>query len=172
VSTSSFGDVFFHQILRDASEQYLAVISKTAIRVFGLDGTEKTVTAAAGAFNYLTSVVSAKSDIRAASIADYTFISNTKAVPAMSASLAPAVARPAANEALVWVKTASYGQRYTLNVNSQQVTVSTAAAPVVTSGVTNTENRISTAEIASQLRGALLGGPALTLTPDGIGHQP
>ena len=164
VSTTAFGDVYFHQILRDADEQYLVVISKTAIRVFGLDGVEKTVTAASGAFNYLSSVVSAKSDIRAASIADYTFISNTKAVPAMGASLAPAVARPAAHEALAWVKAANYGQRYVLNVNGQQVTVTTAVAPVIVSGATTTENRINTAEIASQLRGALVGGPALTLT--------
>jgi len=164
VSTSSFGDVYFHQILRDADEQYLVVISKTAIRVFDLAGAEKTVTAATGAYTYLSTVVSAKSDIRAASIADYTFISNTKKVPAMDAAVAPAVARPAVHEALVWVKAANYGQRYALNVNGQQATVTTAVAPVVVSGSTTTENRISTAEIASQLRGALLGGPATALT--------
>jgi hypothetical protein len=164
VSTTSFGDVLFHSILRDSTEQYLAVIAKTAIRVFALDGTEKTVTAAAGAYSYLSTVASAKADIRAASIADYTFISNTKAVPAMNAAVAPAVARPASNEALVWVKGANYGQKYILNVNSQQVTVTTAVAPVVVSGATTTEYRISTAEIASQLRGALLGGPVTALT--------
>ncbi len=167
VSTTSFGDVFFHQILRDATEQYLAVISKTAIRVFDLTGVERTVTVASGAFSYLSSVVSAKADIRAASIADYTFISNTKAVPAMDTALAPAVARPAANEALVWVKAANYGQRYTLNINSQQVTVSTAVAPVVVNGSTTTENRVGTAEIAARLRGALLGGAPSAITVQG-----
>jgi hypothetical protein len=164
VSTTSFGDVFFHQILRDATEQYLAVISKTAIRVFDLTGVERTVTVASGAFSYLSSVVSAKADIRAASIADYTFISNTKAVPAMDTALAPAVARPAANEALVWVKAANYGQRYTLNINSQQVTVATAVAPVVVTGSLTIENRISSAEIAAQLRAAMLFGAATALT--------
>lgn len=164
VSTTSFGDVFFHQILRDATEQYLAVISKTAIRVFDLTGVERTVTVASGAFSYLSSVVSAKADIRAASIADYTFISNTKAVPAMDTALAPAVARPAANEALVWVKAANYGQRYTLNINSQQVTVTTAVAPVMVSGSLTIENRISSADIAAQLRAAMLFGAATALT--------
>jgi hypothetical protein len=163
VSNSSFGDVYFHQILRDAGEKYLVVVGKTAIKVFDLEGNEKTVNAPSG-YGYLSSVVSAKSDIRAATIADYTFISNTKAVPAMDASLAPAVARPAAHEALVWVKAANYGQKYIVNVNSSQVTISTAVAPVVVSGATTTENRISTAEIASQIRGALVGGPVLTLT--------
>ena len=167
VSTSSFGDaseVFFHQIQRDADEQYLVVITATAIRVFDLAGAEKTVTVASGAFSYFAGIASVRADIRAASIADYTFISNVKALPAMNAALAPAVARPATNEALVWVKAANYGQRYTLNVNSQQVTVTTAVAPVVVAGSTTTENRISTAEVAARLRGALLGGAATGIT--------
>jgi hypothetical protein len=167
VSTSSFGDaseVFFHQIQRDADEQYLVVITFTAIRVFDLTGAEKTVTVASGAFSYFSGIASVRSDIRAASIADYTFISNVKALPAMNAAVAPAVARPATNEALVWVKAANYGQRYTLNVNSQQVTVTTAVAAVVVSGSTTTENRISTADIAARLRGALLGGAASAIT--------
>lgn len=167
VSTSLFGDVAFHQIQRDTDEQYLVVISKTAIRVFDLAGVEKTVTAASGAYNYLSSVVSAQSDIRAATIADYTFISNTKAVPALTADLAPATARPASNEALVWVKAANYGQTYRVNVNGTVATVTTAVAPVITSGTTVTENRISAAEIASKIRGALIGGPVLTRTVTG-----
>lgn len=167
VSTTAFGDVFFHPILRDADEQYLAVISKAAIRVFGLDGVEKTVTVASGALDYLASVVSAKSDIRAASIADYTFISNTKAVPAMDAALAPAVARPAAHEALVWVKAANYGQTYRVNVNGTLATVQTAVAPVVVSGTTTTENRISTADIAESIKTALAGVTGVSIARSG-----
>jgi hypothetical protein len=163
VSTASFGDVYFHQILRDTDEQYLVVIGKTAIKVFGLDGSPKTVTAPYG-YGYLSSVVSAKKDIRAATIADYTFVSNTKAIPAMDAALAPKVARPSVHEALVWIKAANYGQTYRLLVNSVQATVATSVAPVIVSGTTTTENRISTAEIASQLRGLLVGGPVTALT--------
>jgi hypothetical protein len=169
VSTSSFGDaseVFFHQIQRDADEQYLVVITFSAIRVFDLTGAEKTVTVASGAFSYFSGIASVRSDIRAASIADYTFISNVKALPAMDAAVAPAIARPAAHESLAWVKAANYGQRYTLNVNNQQVTVTTPVAPVVVSGSLTIENRISTGDIAAQLRAALLygGATALTLT--------
>ena len=167
VSTSLFGDVTFHQIQRDTDEQYLVVISKTAIRVFDLAGVEKTVTAASGAYSYLSSVVSAQADIRAATIADYTFISNTKAVPAMSASLAPATARPATNEALVWVKAANYGQTYRVNVNGTVATVTTAVAPVITSGSTVTENRISAADIAESIRTALAGVTAVTIVRSG-----
>ena len=167
VSTSSFGDVYFHQILRDADEQYLVVVSKTAIRVFDLAGNEKTVTAATGAYSYLSTVVSAKRDIRAASIADYTFISNTKKVPAMDTALAPATARPATHEALVWVKAANYGQTYKVNVNGTLATVTTAVAPVIVSGTTTTENRISTEDIAESIKTALAGVTGVTIVRSG-----
>ena len=167
VSNTSFGDVYFHSILRDSSEQYLVVISSSSIRVFDLAGNEKTVTPAAGAYSYLSTVTSAKSDIRAASIADYTFVSNVKKVPAMSASLAPAVARPAAHEALVWVKAANYGQTYKVNVNGTQAQVQTAVAPVIVSGTTTTENRISTEDIASSLQSALSGVSGVSITRKG-----
>ena len=163
VSTTSFGDVYFHQILRDAGEKYLVVIGKTAIKVYDLDGNQKTVSAPYG-YSYFNSVVSAKSDIRAASIADYTFISNTKTVPAMDTVVAPATARPAAHEALVWVKAANYGQTYKVNVNGTLATVTTPVAPVVVSGSTTTENRISTEEIAADIRTALAGVTAVTIT--------
>lgn len=166
VSNTSFGDVYFHQILRDSGEKYLVVIGKTAIKVFDLAGNEKTVNAPSG-YGYLASVVSAKSDIRAATIADYTFISNTKAVPAMDASLAPAVARPAAHEALVWVKAANYGQTYKVNLNGTQASIQTAVAPVVVSGGTTTENRISTEDIADSIKTALAGVSGVTITRKG-----
>jgi len=163
VSTTPFGDVLIHQIQRDADEQYLVVISKTQIRVFDLQGGEKTVIAAAGAFSYLSTVTSASRDIRAATVADYTFISNTATVPAMDSAVAPAVARPAAHEALVWVKAANYGQNYKVNVNGTQAAVETAVAPVVVSGTTTTTNRISTEEIAEQLRTGLTGATGVAV---------
>ena len=167
VSTSTFGDVFFHQILRDSGEKYLVVIGKTAIKVFDLDGNEKTVNAATGAYNYLNSVVSAKTDIRAATIADFTFISNTKAVPAMTSDTAPATARPAAHECLIWVKAANYGQKYEVNVNGTLATVETAVAPVVVSGSTTTEHRIDTATIATNIISGLSGVSGVTFTRSG-----
>jgi hypothetical protein len=162
VSTTSFGDVYFHQILRDSAEKYLVVVGKTAIKVFELDGTEKTVSAPYG-YGYLSSVVSAKSDIRAATIADYTFISNTKAVPAMDAALAPVVARPSTHEALVWVKAANYGQTYKVNLNGTQATITTAVAAVVVSGTTTVENRISSEDIAASIRSALTSVSGVTI---------
>jgi hypothetical protein len=166
VSTTSFGDVYFHQILRDSTEKYLVVIGKTVIKVFDLEGNEKTVNAPYG-YSYLSSVVSAKSDIRAATIADYTFISNTKAVPAMSTALAPVTPRPATHEALVWIKAANYGQTYKVNVNGTQATIVTAVAAVVVNGTTTTENRISTEDIAASVVSALGSVSGVTIARQG-----
>ena len=150
VSNTDFGDAFIHSILRDNVEEYLAVITSTGIQVFDLDGVAQTVNAPGG-YSYLSSVTDARSHVRAVTIADYTFVSNTKTSPAMNTATAPATARPAAHEALIWVKAANYGQKYTVNINGSNVDVQTAVAPVVTSGTTVTENRISTAEIAENI---------------------
>ena len=150
VSNTDFGDAFIHSILRDNVEEFLAVISNNQIRVFDLDGAAQTVNAPGG-YGYLTSVTDARAQIRAVTIADFTFVTNTNTAPAMQATLAPATARPAAHEALIWVRAANYGQTYTINVNGRQSQVQTAVAPVVTSGTTVTENRISSEDIAANL---------------------
>jgi hypothetical protein len=168
ISTTDLGDVFVHSVLRDSSEKYLVVISKTAIRVFDLAGAEYTVTAASGAYSYLSSVVSAKSDIRAVSIGDYTFISNVKALPGMDAALlAPQIARPATHEALVWVKAANYGQKYTVTLNGTTVDVTTATAAVIVAGSTVTEVKISAAEIAENIKTGLAGVSGVTIDRSG-----
>ena len=168
ISTTDLGDIYIHPILRDSDEKYLAVVSKTAIRVFDLAGVEYTVSAAAGAYTYLSSVVSAKSDIRAATIADYTFISNVKALPEMdSALLAPQTARPAAHEALIWIKAANYGQKYRVTVNGTTVEVTTATAAVIVAGSVVTEVKISAAEIAENIKTGLASVSGVTITRTG-----
>jgi hypothetical protein len=161
VSTTPFGDAFIHTILRDNTEEYLAVITRTGIRVFDLQGNEKTVNAPGG-YGYLASVTDARQQIRAQSIADYSFILNTNTATAMNPAVAPKTARPAVHEALVWVKAANYGQTYKVNVNGKEATVTTAVAPVVSSGTTVTENRISSAEIAQKIKESLEAAPAVT----------
>ena len=157
VSSSSLGDCFVHTILRDQQEEYLAVISKDAIQVFDLDGNAKTVTADGGAYDYLDSVTDAKTDIRAVTIADFTWITNTKVETAMDTAVAPATARPKEYECLVWVKQAVYGNKYKLNVNGTAVEVTTPVAAVVVDGDTVKENRISSEEIAQALMDGISG---------------
>ncbi len=166
VSSTPFGDVAFHQIERDRTERYLVVIGKSAVQVFDLDGLPRTVTAPSG-YGYLSSVQAPSSDIRAATIADFTFISNTRAVPAMATPVAPATARPTAHECLVWVKAANYGQTYRVNINGTEAAVTTPVAAVVVQGSTTTENRISSETIAEAIRTALAGVAGVTITRSG-----
>lgn len=166
ISSASLGDVFFHSILRDSSEKYLVVIAKTAVRVFDLNGIEKTVSAPSG-YGYLSTVVNCAADIRCASIGDFTFISSVRRLPAMAPGLSPATPRPATNEALVWVRAANYGQTYRVSVNGALAVVTTPVQPVVTSGNTVTENRISTADIAESIKTALSGVSGVSIAREG-----
>ena len=157
VSTTSFGDAFFHTILRDSEEEYLAVITKDDIKVFDLDGVQQTVNEDTDAYDYLDSVTDARQQIRAVTIADYTFVTNTNTVTAMDTATAPENARPNAHECLIWVKQAVYGNRYVVNINGTECSVETPVAAVVTNGSTVTENRISSEEIAQNLMTCLDG---------------
>jgi len=169
VSATPFGDAFIHTILRDRTEEYLAVITKMGIRVFDLQGAEKTVNAPGG-YGYLSSVTDARQQIRAQSIADYTFVLNTTKATAMNPAVSPVMPRPTVHEALVWIRAANYGETYKVNVNGKEATVTTAVQPVVTSGTVVTENRISSAEIAEKIKEALEAAPAIagvTITRSG-----
>ena len=65
VSSTPFGDAFFHSILRDQKEEYLSVISSSGIKVFDLDGKEYSVTTGGSGYSYLSSVTDARQQIRA-----------------------------------------------------------------------------------------------------------
>jgi len=157
VSSTSLGDVFVHAILRDRSERYLAVISNSTVKVFDLDGVAQTVSAPSG-YGYLSGVTDAKRQLRCGTVADYTFVASALKVVAMDAAVAPAVARPAANEALVWVKAANYGQSYRVNVNGTLATVTTT---------TTAGTAISTADIAEQIKTALAGVAGVSIARAG-----
>jgi len=154
VSDTPFGDAFFHTILRDQQEEYIAVITSNGIQVFDLAGNPVNVVQDSGAYSYLSGVTDARQQIRAVTIADFTWISNTTKATAMDSATAPVSSRPP-HECLVWIKQAAYGNEYVLNINGFEATVQTPVAPVVSNGSTVTENRISSEEIAEQLITAL-----------------
>jgi hypothetical protein len=151
VSETPFGDAFVHSILRDQSEEYLSVITNNSIQVFDLDGNEITVEEDGDAFDYLNTVTDARRQVRAVTVADFTFICNLNTNTAMQADVAPAIARPFPHECLIWIRAANYGQTYIVNVNGNEVEVETPVAPVVSSGGTVEENRISSEEIAEAI---------------------
>lgn len=168
VSSSKFGDAYIHTILRDQTEEYLAVITATGIKVFDLDGNEQNMQFdSVEKFSYLNGVTDARTQIRCATIADYTFISNRTKVVKMDTATAPEAGRPQPYEALVWVRAANYGNEYKLTINGQTVSVKTPIQPVVSDGEGGiTENRISTEDIAQALINGL-GGAGVSMTRNG-----
>lgn len=161
VADNTWRDAFIHTILRDEKEEYLAIISAHDIQVFALDGTEIDVTFGSGSNHYLRTAEEAKKDLRAVTIADYTFISNTKVLTAMDQRVAPAAPRPHPHECLVWVKQAVYGNEYTLTLNGVKTSVQTPVAAVKSIGTSVIEYRISSEDIADALRRGFEGGSVL-----------
>lgn len=166
VSLTPFSNAFMHEILRDASEKYQAVVTSTGIRIFTLAGEEKTVSAPGG-WGYLSTVTNAKGQIRCSTVADYTFVSSLLQKPAMRTDLAPATPRPAPHEALIWVKNANYGQTYRVFLNGTTVTFQTPIQAVDPSTTPPTLNRISTEDIAQQLLTGLAGVAGVTISRSG-----
>lgn len=158
-TAAPFERVAFHHIRRDDTEQRLAVISRSTVRVFRLDGSEVPVTMAPTAAGYLMSAGDPSLDLKCVTVGDITFVSSSKIKPSMNVALTPVAPRPSQHEALVWVKSANYGQIYQLSVNGVTAKVETALTPTTTTedGVVRA-NRISPEDIAEQLRGVLVGG--------------
>ena len=150
VSNSKFGDAYIHTILRDTTEEYLAVITSTGIKVFDLEGTEFAVeTDGTDGYSYLSGITDARTQLRAQTIADYTFVTNRTTLVKMDTATAPETARPFPYEALIWIKAANYGQEYKVTCQGETAAIRTAIQPVESDGDGNiTQNRISTAEIA------------------------
>jgi hypothetical protein len=116
-------NAFTHVINRDETERYRVIISGGTIRVFTLDGVEKTVNIVGSAASYLTSS-DPKTDLRALTVADHTFILNRSKTVAEDTELLPT--RPV--EAVVWIRTATASVKYDVKVNSTTATVTAGDA--------------------------------------------
>lgn len=136
------GTSFTHFILRDKQEKYVVVISKLGvIRVFGLDGTEYTVTNEHP--EYLQGTTDTQHELRALTIADFTFIANRKVK--VLAKTTTSATRPF--EALYYVITGNYSKTYrTLRDGSITATFTTPDSSDVTH-----EPYVDTTYIADQL---------------------
>jgi hypothetical protein len=145
ILSGSYANAYIHTINRDETEQYIVVITNGGIKVFDLNGVEKTVSAPSG-LAYLTSADPSNS-FRAVTVADYTFIVN-KGITVTAGSTF-ATDRP--NEALVSVKIGNYGKTYAVIINGS--TVASYTTPDGTSG-SHTAN-ISTDFICNQLLAGL-----------------
>jgi len=106
---------FVHGINRDATERYIVVIGGTStsnIRVYDLNGTQKTVNTPDGT-TYLNTSEKAR-DIRCVTIGDYTFVLN-KSITAAIDSTTTAARNP---EALFVVENGVYHGTYTIKIGT------------------------------------------------------
>lgn len=145
--------VFMHPINRDEREKYIVLVHKGGIRVFDLDGNEKTVKVDESAKAYLAKADDPMKDFRAQTINDYTFIVNRRVtVKADEKSLTPK--RPP--EALVFIKQASYNTTYTVTLGEGEGAVT--AEFTTLDGVAPADepaDKLSSKEIADELTEAI-----------------
>jgi len=143
VGSSTLGNVHIQTINRDASEQYVAIFSNGNVKVFELDGTEKTVNKPDGTSYLNTS--NPRSVMKTVTIADFTFVVNTSITPAMDS----AVSNSASNitQAIIFINQATSKTTYSVTVDGVTVTDDTTG-----------NDPLSTDTVASDLAGGLTSG--------------
>lgn len=144
---------FSQFIFRDDNEEYLfAIFPDATLKVWDLEGNEKTVNIEGDAADYITGLVDPKNDIKALTIADHTFIVNTKKVVAAGTEVSPS--RP--YEVLIHVLAGNYGKTYRIKING-----TTQAAYKTYDGTSGWNSQyVDTVFIAELLRKALDTGAA------------
>ena len=141
LSNTTVGNVHIQTINRDANEQYVAIFSNGNVRVFELDGTEKTVNKPDGTTYLNTS--DPRSVIKTVTIADFTFVVNTSITTAMDTTLS------AGNitQAVVFVNNVSDDTTYSVTVDGVTVTDDTS-----------NDSELSTEQVATDLKNGLNSG--------------
>lgn len=89
ILTSALTQPYIHTINRDTSERYSVIITNGQIKVFDIDGVEKTVVSQTNALDYLNSNTS-RADFFCLTVADYTFVLNKTKTTAMKATTSSA----------------------------------------------------------------------------------
>ncbi len=141
IQGTPLADCYIHTINRDTTERYAVIVTNGDLKVYDVDGNEKTVAFPDGKA-YL-GATTPSSSFRAVTVADYTFFVNKTKVVAANTSLTPT--RNA--EALVNVKLGNYGKTYSVIIDG----VSRAAYTTPNGGVATDAPFISTDWIASRL---------------------
>ena len=143
ISNSTLGNVHIQTINRDASEQYVAVFSNGNVKVYELDGTEKTVNKPDGTTYLNTS--NPRSVMKTVTIADFTFVVNTSITTAMDT----AVSNSASNitQAIIFINQATSKTTYSVTVDGVTVTDDTTG-----------NDPLSTDTVASDLASGLNAG--------------
>lgn len=117
-----------HTIIKEDEEYTVIITGDGNIKVFDLNGNEKTVTIDTGCASYITTTNPLK-DLFATTIADYTFILNKTVVTELDDTLYP---NPYAASALIFVRQGNYTTDHTITVNGSQVASYTSTSDLAT----------------------------------------
>lgn len=101
-----------HKIERSASERFQLLLANGAMKVFDLDGNEKTVTPVGSAMSYLACSDPIKS-LRTLTVADYTFILNKEKTVSAGPVSPSNIRQP---EAMAFVKLVRSGANFTIKL--------------------------------------------------------
>lgn len=160
VGTPINNDALIHLNNRDDSNNHVFILddaagSSVTIQAFNLlNGSEVTTSITSDATAYL-STTNPLGDVKALTIADYTFLVNKEKVIAMESATSAALAE----EALVFIKQGDYEKKYTITLDGADKTATSGAS---TSG-TNADSET----IAAQLITALGSVSGYTFTRTG-----
>ena len=141
LSSSTLGNVHIQTINRDANERYVAIFSNGNVKVYELDGTEKTVNKPDGTAYLNTSTP--RSVLKTVTIADFTFVVNTSITAAMDSTLSGGTG----TKAIIFINQATSKTTYSVTIDGVTVTDNTAG-----------DSTLSTDTIAADLKTGLDAG--------------
>lgn len=150
IEDEAFTEVpYVHAFSDSQGIPYVALIDSTGVRVFDLDGGEKTVDdSLAGGYLSAESPAQAPPDkFRCLSVGDYTFILNRGVQPALAANLSTV----RDFEGLAVFKQGAYGKTYTVTVQKPGGTVFTGSFTVPDGGTASHSTQVGTDYIATQV---------------------
>lgn len=133
-----------HFINRDASERYVVVFAENTVRIFDIDGTEKTVTIADGTSPYITTNTP-RETLQVVTVADHTFVLNKSIVTRMSSEKSPNSFNTQGS--MVYVRQGQYGRNYQIWIDG----VSKASFTTPDGSQPSHTTQIDTSYIANQL---------------------
>ena len=151
LSSSTLGNVHIQTINRDANERYVAIFSNGNVKVYELDGTEKTVNKPDGTAYLNTSTP--RSVLKTVTIADFTFVVNTSITAAMDSTLSGGTG----TKAIIFINQATANTTYSVTIDGVTVTDNTSG-----------DSTLSTDTIAADLKTGLDSGlTGFTITRNG-----
>jgi len=136
LGSSTLGNVHIQTINRDLNERYVAVFSNGNVRVYDIDGTEKTVHKPDGTTYLNTS--DPRSVMKTVTVADYTFVVNTSITAAMDSTLS--LTSSNITQAIIFINQVSDKTTYSVTIDG-----------VTVSDDTSTDTTLSTSQVANDL---------------------